>query len=85
MTDKEVEARLHKLGERSRALDALDPECKRLYEEIITLIPRVQESVGRWLDDLGCICPGCDTGRNEKCPWSGNSGGAHSNKNSITF
>lgn len=53
MTDKELESRLHKLGERSRALDALDPECKRLYEEIITLIPRVQESVGRWLDDLG--------------------------------
>lgn len=53
MTDKEVEARLHELGERSRALDALDPECKRLYEEIITLIPRAQEAVGRWMDDLG--------------------------------
>lgn len=53
MTDKEVEARLHELGERSRALDALDPECKRLYEEIVTLIPRAQEAVGRWLDDLG--------------------------------
>lgn len=53
MTDKEVEARLHELGERSRALDALDPECKRLYEEIITLITRAQEAVGRWLDDLG--------------------------------
>lgn len=52
MTDKEVEARFHNLGERSRALDALDPECKIVYEEIITLIPRVQEAVGRWLDDL---------------------------------
>ena len=52
MTDKEVEARLHELGERSRALDALDPECKRLYEEIITLIPRAQEAVRRRLDDL---------------------------------
>lgn len=52
MTDKEVEARLHELGERSRAMDALDPECKSVYGEIITLIPRVQESVGRWLDDL---------------------------------
>lgn len=52
MTDKEVEARLHELGKRSRALDALDPECKSVYEEIITLIPRVQESVGRWMDDL---------------------------------
>ena len=52
MTDKEVEARLHELGERSRALDALDPECKSVYGEIITLIPRVQESVGRWMDDL---------------------------------
>ena len=53
MTDKEAEARLHELGERSRTLDALDPECKRLYEEIITLIPQAQESVGRWMDDLG--------------------------------
>ena len=53
MTDKEAEARLHELDEKSRNLDALDPECKRLYEEIITIIPRVQESVGRWLDDLG--------------------------------
>lgn len=52
MTDKEVEGRLHELGERSRALDTLDPECKKVYEEIITLIPRAQESVGRWLDDL---------------------------------
>lgn len=53
MTDKEAEDRLHELGERSRALDALDPECKDVYEEIITLIPRAQEAVGRWLDDLG--------------------------------
>lgn len=53
MTDKKAEDRLHELGERARAMDALDPECKRLYEEIITLIPRTKEAVGRWLDDLG--------------------------------
>ncbi len=53
ITDKEVESRLHELGERSRTLDALDTECKKVYEEIITLIPRAQEAVRRWLDDLG--------------------------------
>ena len=53
MTDKEVEARLHELGERSRTLGALDPECKKVYEEINSLIPQTQEAVGRWLDDLG--------------------------------
>ena len=53
MTDKAVESRLHELGERSRTLDALDPECKKVYEEIITLIPRAQEAVRRRLDDLG--------------------------------
>lgn len=53
MTDKEAECRIRELGERSRTLDALNPECKSVYEEIIALIPRVQEAVGRWLDDLG--------------------------------
>lgn len=53
MTDKEAENRLRELGERSKALNALDPECKKVYEEIITLIPQAQEAVGRWLDDLG--------------------------------
>lgn len=53
MTDKDVEDRIRELNERAKILDALDPECKRLYEEIITLIPRAQEAVGRWLDDLG--------------------------------
>ena len=53
MTDKEAEDRLYELGERSRTLDALDPECKKVYEEIISLVPRAQEAVGRWLDDLG--------------------------------
>lgn len=53
MTDKEAECSLRELGERSRKLNALDPECKKVYEEIITLIPRVQEAIGRWLDDLG--------------------------------
>ncbi len=53
MTDKDVENRIRELNERAKILDALDPECKRLYEEIITLIPRAQEAVGRWLDDLG--------------------------------
>lgn len=53
MTDKEVESRLHELGERSRALGALDPECKKVYEEIISIVPRAQEAVRRWLDDLG--------------------------------
>lgn len=52
MTNKDVEDRIRELNERAKALDALDPECKKVYEEIITLIPRVQESVGRWLDDL---------------------------------
>lgn len=52
MTDKDAEDRIRELNERAKVLDALDPECKRLYEEIITLIPRVQEAVGRWLDDL---------------------------------
>lgn len=53
MTGKDVEERIRELNERAKILDALDPECKRLYEEIITLIPRAQEAVGRWLDDLG--------------------------------
>lgn len=53
MTDKDVEDRIRELNERAKILDALDPECKRLYEKIITLIPRAQEAVGRWLDDLG--------------------------------
>lgn len=53
MTDKYVENRIRELNERTKVLDALDPECKKVYEEIITLIPRAQESVGRWLDDLG--------------------------------
>lgn len=53
MTDKDVEDRIRELNERAKVLDALDPECKKVYEEIITLIPRAQESVGRWLDDLG--------------------------------
>lgn len=52
MTNKDVEDRIRELNERAKALDALDPKCKKVYEEIITLIPRVQESVGRWLDDL---------------------------------
>ena len=52
MTNKDVEDRIRELNERAKALDALDPVCKKVYEEIITLIPRVQESVGRWLDDL---------------------------------
>ena len=51
MTDKDVEDRIRELNERAKVLDALDPECKKVYEEIITIIPRVQESVGRWLDD----------------------------------
>ena len=52
MIDKDVEDRIRELNERVKVLDALDPECKKVYEEIITIIPRVQESVGRWLDDL---------------------------------
>ena len=52
MIDKYVEDRIRELNERAKVLDALDPECKKVYEEIITIIPRVQESVGRWLDDL---------------------------------
>lgn len=52
MTDKDAEDRIRELNERAKVLDALDPECKKVYEEIITIIPRVQESVGRWLDDL---------------------------------
>ena len=52
MTGKDVEDRIRELNERAKILDALDPGCKKVYEEIITLIPRVQESVGGWLDDL---------------------------------